>query len=329
MSSLVIHVTDRRTFKECRRRYRYQCVDRITSREEKADALWFGSASHHAMARLGEKQMHTKYLPLSKAIEIAQVGWYEFRQNTRSEPDTDVEYLATEMLKRYQERYFEEDQDKKVLAVEVPIELEFKELGVTLVATIDQIVEWRNHKWGKDFKNLKNLTDPKVLEMDDQMTAYMWVLRKAGYNVRGMIYDQLRKKLPSEPDLLQPDKSGRVKLSRRADLDTTYNTYLSCIKRYGLDKEDYVEYLETLKDKPDTFFRREIVTRNERELNLFELNLMAELRDMTSPDLVYYPSPGERCKYCPFQLICKCENEGGDTGLLKETYFREKDDEER
>lgn len=319
--SLRIHVTDRRTFKKCRRAYRYAIVERLATPETKVDALWIGSAGHQGLANYYELNRDGTFFTVESGTQAALAGWREYCSNSEEKPNAEQEHLSCELLSRYVAKYFATDQFK-VKHVEVPIELQFGD--VTLVLTLDLLVEWKGHLWIVDHKFLAKIPSHRQLEMDDQMTAYIWGARKAGYNVRGAIYNIIRKKLPVEPDLLQ---SG--KLSTRSNMDTDYVTYMEAITRRGLSPDDYKEFLAKLQDQEDDYFHREIVIRNKTELNLFELNLMAEFRDMASPDLVYYPNPGDQCTMCKFQQLCKSENEGADTKLLRQTYYRLKEDHER
>jgi len=315
---ITVHVTDRRTFKECRRKFSYSVIQRLTTAEKNIDHFYVGTAGHYALAGFYE-ECRSK----PKEAPDPQPHWFEFTTSQKKQPNAEVEELSLTLLKRYVQHYGHTE--FSVVAVEVPIKLAYPEFGFELQGTLDLIVEDKNGLlWIVDHKFLKRLPDQKVLEMDDQMTAYIWLAHKAGFNVKGAIYNVIRKALPVEPELLQ-----RGNLSKRKLADLTYETYLAAIERYQLDRDDYEDILSELQCQENTFFQRSKVTRNKKELALFELNLMAELRDMSSPELVYYPNPGDRCKTCIFQQLCKCENEGGEGRLLREEYYRIKEYDER
>lgn len=320
-SKLHIHVTDRRTYKECRRRYKYGLIERLAPLDAgHVGHLWMGSAGH-----LGLATYYQNYPTSDKEMAIGHAlrGWQEYNDSSQLEPDAEITNLCHELLIRYMDRYWASDQ-WEIIHVEVPIKVAYEEFNAEIVGQLDLIVKIKGEYWVVDHKFLSRLPNPRVLEMDDQMTAYIWAARKAGYPVKGAIYNVIRKKLPAVPDMLQ---SG--KLSTRANMDTDLATYLKTLERFGLDPEDYSEFITQLESKEDTYFHRSYIVRNQHEVDLFELNLMAEFREMTREDLVYYPNPGERCGDCKFQALCKCENEGGDPSLMKQTLYRVKESHER
>jgi hypothetical protein len=116
-----------------------------------------------------------------------------------------------------------------------------------------------------------------MLQMDEQCGMYLWGLRQLidrgeasaelqeafsehGYPV-GVIYNVLRKKLPTVPKLLKDGSTSRDKA-----IDTTEEVYYQTLVERGQDPVDYEEILNLLHEKGNTFFVRQPVYRNASEL---------------------------------------------------------------
>jgi hypothetical protein len=166
----------------------------------------------------------------------------------------------------------------------------------------------------------------KHLEMDDQMTAYIWLARELGLGtIRGCIYNVLIKKAPSKPRIIY----GGTAVSRSLASTMTYESYMDAIIECGADPDDYKTELETLRGKGSAFFERHEIARNPKELDRFGEDLQYELLDMVSEQTRMYPSPGANCTWCQYQVLCKAEREGSDSTRIRETLYRIRTEEER
>jgi len=322
----VIHVTDRRIFKECRAHYKYQIVDRLRPLGDIVDALYIGTGCHHVLSVHYQACMDGRYT--TNLVDEFE-KWVLERQTylrTDKRPTEEETEMIHGILRGYKERYEETDRDWQILAVESNFKYKVPGTNVTLSGTVDLIVKYHGYVWIVDHKFLRSISPAltQQLEMDDQMTAYLWLAKQHGIEARGCIYNVIRKKAPTVPALL---KSGE--LSKRMDIDTTWGTYMQAIRDNGLNPDNYEEILGHLKDKPMSFYHRELVVRNKHEVNMLGNDLPFEIKDMTSPDTRFYPSPGQQCGWCKFRSLCKCEREGGDAKYTREHLYRVKEDDER
>lgn len=313
-----IHVTDRQTFKECRRKW-YWDVNQHLKPIGDAGAggpLWIGSSVHDVLAQYYRGRMMGTPLSLLSVPEMHD-RWCNYEGADKVDGET--RDMCLHLLEGY--RNFSETADAgwRVQTVETEIELKIPGTRVYLVGTIDLTVQYNNRLWIVDHKTAAQLPDERALELDDQMTAYQWLaLNGMGIKAAGAIYNVLRKKIPTQPKVL---KAGG--LSKDRSIDTTYDVYYQAVLENNLDPVDYVDMLDMLKNKPNTFFWRSIIARNRLELDKFGEYLTAEARDMTSKKTVLYPSPSRNCTYCDYRVLCKCENEGGDVDYLKKSFYVE------
>ena len=331
---MLLHVTERQDFKTCRRMWKYKYVEHLHKNQESQGALWTGRMLHFALAAYYEQVLDDGKHPLPKKDYLdLLLSSADFWLSQKVTPEirnrlgplemstmNDTINLVNGMLTNYLDTYYMQDKFE-VVAVEEPIEVQIPGTNHFLVGTLDMVVRWKGKLWVLDHKGYKQFADPSALELDDQMTAYCYLLwKKFGEYPAGAIYNELRKSLPCEPMLLKDGK----KLSKDKSIDTTPEKYIATIQKHGFDISEYDDILAKLED--NEFFKREIITRNKHELQAWEDNLVLEALDMDRAvkKNIMYPSPTKDCSWhcSEYRILCKCENEGGNAaGLKKMCYF--------
>ncbi len=144
---------------------------------------------------------------------------------------------------------------------------------------VDGIVAIDGRLWIEERKAWKTIDQPslKMLMLDEQCGSYLWALRRQiergqaspvvqeaveRYGLpQGVHYVILRKKFPVRPALLKDGSTSRDKR-----IDTDYDTYLQTLIERGQDPGDYRDVLDALWAKGNTFIHRELVLRNDVEL---------------------------------------------------------------
>lgn len=299
-----IHLTDTRTFRHCRRAYRYSNIDRITKIRDTDEStpLTLGTAGH-------------KILNAMYANEP-----FDFNHCK----DGDERGLLEFLIGEYQREVFPKDKETwQVASNEQQLTTEID--GTTIIFTLDLLV-LEKYYWGVDHKFLSRFPDERNLDLDDQMTGYIWALRRLGLEVRGMLYNVLLKKQLSPPNFL---KDGGPSRAATTLSNTTYELYREAIRVSEKLEDAYADELNYLKNRESVLFRRYPVVRSKHELSVYEDNLRAQLADMGNPNVVYYPNPHYNCYQCEFSEICKTENEGADTKTYIGTIYRHKETDER
>ena len=149
---------------------------------------------------------------------------------------------------------------------------------------------------------------------DLQTVLYYWALNQNGTHTDGVLWDYLRTKPPTVPELLK--KGG---LTRRKDLDSDYETYLKAIIDNGLDPQDYQVELERLKG--NVFFKRVYLPNPHKDLvanvvdDFFET--AREIENSTAKDR----NSGFDCTNCSFFNLCQAEFRGLDGSFIKKQMF--------
>lgn len=314
-----VHVTERSLFKECRRHWKYQYRDHLYPAQESRGALWFGRGLHFALAEFYrgndpyaglDEWMSRKFTP----SELAEM-W----PDERAQLDETLGLIRS-ILDGYIPWAALNDTEWEIVDVERSYRVRVPGTYCYLVGTLDLVIRNRVTRklWVVDHKSTsQGFADPYVLELDDQMTAYLWLLWQTyGELPAGAIYNQFRKKKPAEPYLV---KDGS-RLSKDKSIDTTYEMYLAAIEQHGFDVADYSDILVQLRN--NEFYKRELIARNKNELVNFTSQLQLELRELTSKSVPIYPHATRDCSWgCSFRILCKAENEGGDVDSLKQANY--------
>ena len=179
----------------------------------------------------------------------------------------------------------------------------------------DGLVVFEGELWVWEDKAWKTIdrASLKMLQMDEQCGMYLWGLRQLidrqeapkdvmdafdehGYPV-GVIYNVLRKKLPTVPALLKAGGTSKDKAC-----DTTFEVYLRTIQERGQDPADYAEMLDLLTEKGNTFFVRQPVYRNAAELAEIGERIYQATRLVSEGHT--FKSVQRDCAQCQFFPLC-------------------------
>ena len=232
------------------------------------------------------------------------------------------------------------DEDKRILRCKCPTcRKSFARAGgtaklgkwygnpIVISGRVDLIVydEYGNY-WLWDWKTAARLSTSEVfLDLDDQIATYCWAIRIGlGLNIQGFYYHEQRKGFPLPPVELKQMRLGRM-FSVSQQQDTDYDTYLRHVAEHDKGAYEaglYDDFLYYLKEEGIKYYRRFKVVKTDYELWQVYKNLLAEVRDMTAPDLRIYPTPGRfSCDSCAFQVPCISRNQGQDYEYTLQTLY--------
>jgi len=206
------------------------------------------------------------------------------------------------------------------ILVEVEFEVPIPGLSdVVYQGRIDLVVEDDFGYWLVDHKTTAQFGDVEWLALDDQCSSYAWAIREQlGLEVRGVIYNELRKKAPRTPRVLT---NGTLSVAKNQD--TTFETYLRTLQEGGYNWKGYKGILRYLRDNPKEYVRRTKVMYRPETLALVEDRIRKEAQVMLN-DPAIYPTPSRfNCNGCSFFRPCLALHEGRDPDIiLDELYER-------
>jgi RecB family exonuclease len=324
-----IRTSDRSYFKRCRQLWDFTSVLRQNLEPfQRAEALDFGTAIHAALECYYDPEAWPDVDAREKAAIMGFLGAIQKVEKLVVEGPLDFEIdfneqrmLGLGMLDNYFKWAPAHDNFKPVY-VEVEFEVPLY-AGSVYQGRIDLIVEDDYGYWIVDHKTTAVFGATEWLVLDDQCASYAWALRRQlGLEVRGVIYNELRKKLAHPPTVL---KNGTLSVSKSQE--TTYELYMATIIELGLNPADYDDVLEYYaSDAAQQYFRRTKVIFNKHTLENVEKRILLEAQEMMDNPAIY-PTPSRfNCTGCRFFAPCVALQEGADyETILSENYQRRTD----
>lgn len=173
-------------------------------------------------------------------------------------------------------------------------------------------------RWLKENKSFKKMPTEEVRFTDIQSTLYCWGFEEHGHKVDGILWDYICTKVPTVPDVLK--KGG---LSKRMNIDSTYDTYYAEIIKHGLDPEDYSDILDNLRGREDRFYRRIWMPSPKPIIR----TVVQEIKE-TALEIAYLGDKlksrniGIHCKQCSYYSLCQADLRGLDKEFIMEREYK-------
>jgi hypothetical protein len=202
-------------------------------------------------------------------------------------------------------------------------------LPVVYEGRVDVIArDLRGDYWIVDWKTairMMNEDADVILELDDQVTGYVWALRQQlGLNIRGFRYIELKKGFPQPPTELKVIRLGRS-FSISQNQDTDAETFTRTVKqrdKLAYDEGLYDEYIAWLATEGPCFIQDHRVYKRPIQLFNFGRHLYETTLEMIDPNLALYPSPGRfSCGFCAYREPCLDKEQGGDFQYGLDTLY--------
>ncbi len=339
---MIIHNSDIRMFKRCRRKWDFSSPLRQHLKPKKIqDKLFLGTGVHKALEVYYQKyKLVKKKTTTPKSVLInAYKTWLreeveKMSKNLFVEQQQLIEEqakLGLKMLDNYYEwsRVVDPEFFTKVIFVEKKFRVKIGSEGF-FEGKVDGIVQDnKKRNWLLENKtaartdrnkdhNLSIDNTSSHLVLDEQVVSYLWALQKMlKIKFEGVIYNTLIKRIPETPRLLKNNT-----LSKSVNAKVTYESYLQAIKENKLKKKDYKEFLIALKKMPNQFFVREKIYKSPEEIEDIGIRIECEYWDMKQKEIMIYPNPTQDCGWdCSFRQVCIEMNQSGDWRYLLKTMF--------
>lgn len=299
----IIRTSERRKFKRCPQAWEWAYRYGLKGKFREADALWFGTGVHEALAQwykgpgLRRGQHPAKYWAKWVGAEIAEIRT-AISGDYNEDVWVDAKELGVAMLEGYVERYGK-DETWDVIAPEESFQIDIpyrNKAGVMAIyaGTFDLV--YRDRETGEillgEHKTAKTIST-RHLSLDDQAGAYWAVASKVlqhrgvlkkGETIGGITYNFLRKAMPDT----RPENEEGQKLNKDGSVS---------------------------KNQPSPLFLREYVprTRSERATQLRRIQNEAAWMNIARrhPDGII-KTPTMNCAWdCEFFDMCELHDKGG------------------
>ena len=196
----VVSYSEIDTYRQCRLKHQLSYIERWRPDGEEAEALARGTLFHSVMEAHYGKLKELRDVP-EEGIEAEDLFLavapllYEEGTGAQSERQELVEWIYRGYVDLYGV-----DSDWEIIGIEVPFEVPMIDrLGqptrFRLAGTADLLV--KDHSaggglWIVDHKTCKNMPKGKDFDMEDQTGIYTFLLKQAGWDIRGAIYNHCR-----------------------------------------------------------------------------------------------------------------------------------------
>jgi hypothetical protein len=316
-----VHNSEMSVFRRCRLKWRYAHRENLTP-IIKPRPLYLGSVFHVGLEYHYKRMDAFKAMRLVVSADIQSVIESQLLQGfglqTYIEEANHRLDLCTQVMENYVafDKDFPVERDGKIPNIdgvpliertfEVPIDgMYFEGNPVMYRFTLDLGYEQNGGIWLVDHKTGKQFLDVRRLDLDTQLSLYVWALGQVvDQPVIGMEYNLIKMSVPREPELTK--KGNRLSV---AAIDTTWEIYHQAILRHGLDINDYLDMQQRLQHKQ--FFDRKHRYRTENELKVAERELRDTVTDMLDPNVKIYRNPTNDCAWdCPYREVCIMEFKG-------------------
>lgn len=333
-----LHMTDLTSFQDCRKKFYFDKLLRIArvAHNNELDIektkqlspetdpefpMTFGTIGHLVL-----KDYYANKRPLLESFQ-------EHGKNLRA----DFYEIGESIFYEYEKEYQDDFDKYRILLVETPIEVAFKDINgneQVIELNIDLVLQSVDNGavYAMDHKFYASMPNVNELMMRDQFTGYVASVRKTGQDISGLIVNILCKRKVNFPKILE--SSGKI--SKDKTQSTTYHRYKAVVdlhKMNGADVSEYDDMLEFLRTSPHPSLRRTIIHKTKTETATWEDNLKYRLHDISKAveggDKYFYPSPGRQCLSCQFSSICISQLQGGSGQGYMETMYRKKEETER
>lgn len=297
-------------WKMCRQLYYYRHVEGLRPRR-KSNALYMGSMLHDMLKVFN---LGGKWKSILEAYKL------EFNKLFVEEQEElgDIIGNAERIMKGYIERWGEK---LPFISIEEKIKgIKFIK-GTNLTIKTDGVIEDNGH-WLIEHKSTKKFSSDQISLFNPQGILYLWGLRQLGIKIKGILWDYIRTRPPTIPRIL---KDGTV--SRKASIDTDYDTYYKTIVASGNELEEYRDMLNMLRNKGEIFYKRTVLVIPEPTIKLVITDLKQTAMEISR--LQNYPTRNIStitCRGCQFRKLCEATLNNIDVEFIKKKNFKRRED---
>lgn len=328
-----IHVSSMRSKEQCNRLFNWSDRNHLNLTPNRPyPPFFFGSLVHYALQELNQHGLlHTTSFPTFLRPYVRSLGpiWLEERQMLASQVK-----LARQMMEHYmlwvraQKDVFS-DRNLDYLSVEQNFKVHLYD-DIYFAGRWDGLA--RHKPTGKlyliEYKTARAIDERlDTIRLDDQATGYCWSAQEIlGEPIAGVIYTILRKAVPPMPEVLQNGTLSK----KRAKM--TAEWFMRAIRKHHREdandalKKVYWSFVQTMLDEGNDYFIRAMVTKTQRELEMFGRKAHGRAPEMMQPIEEWDRSPAWHCRRCLFREACAMMEAGEDyKSYLADNYHYRQD----
>ena len=311
MSELIVSYSRINAWRRCHKKYEYRYMQGLDRKKPDVAPLR-GNILHECLDALAEKKSR---IPIWEKYNKLYNKLFQGEKELYGNIIPECERIITGYKDTYENDglTYTKGPDGRKSEIEVKAELL---PGVIFRGHIDKLPKSKDGRiWVMDHKSHKSLPDEAARFGDIQTVIYYNLLPlSGGPKPDGVLWDYLRTKPPTIPEVL---KNGQ--LTRRANIDTDYRTYMDMVRAIGANPKDYKEELERVKS--NTFYQRiYLPAPDKRLLKSVQDDMIATAKEIKRmPDTAR--SVTYDCQRCDYFNLCQAEMRGLDSSFIRKAEF--------
>jgi hypothetical protein len=304
-----------KAWRSCNKRYDY-AYNRNLQAKRKPAAMFRGTILHEMLAARDVK---------NEGAAIAVFWDYDIKYSKLFESEREFygeNFLSDiwRIYRGYVRTY--RDNDWKVLNTEGLVRTQLTP-KIEFEGHYDLRVIDKKRRWLVDRKTHRVIPTAEERFSNAQLLLYAeaWNREcKAADRVDGIIWDYIRTKAPTIPEVL---KGGQ--LTRRKDLDTDEYTYRKAIKDNDLDADAYEPYLRELaKRPPDRFYARVPLPIPSKEMTKTVVDEFIHSAEAIRTAKQFPRNMTYTCTRCEFLKICQAELSGINAKFVERSDYEQR-----
>ncbi len=316
MTTNAYSFSDIATFRRCPNGYRYKNILKL-QRKVRSDALYQGTLVHEALMAyyLARRDPGSIGEARQAVNDFFAAAYKDSQENpTRFADELLEEKIIIEdsedLVKRYLDKY--DDETWTILHVEETFFVTMDN-GQIISFTPDLVVRDRNgYVWIIDHKTTSGAPGPNQA-VDTQALLYYAGVSVLYPELRGFVFNKLRKKRPTKPRL---NKTGKLAVTDLNRIDTTYEILRDFITEAApelLDDERHRRRLAELRDQERFFWREQmVITTDQADTILYEAGITINLIETVRaggwwPRTMQEDRGYTSCSRCEFNRLCQAE----------------------
>lgn len=340
----MISVSQIQTFLSCAKKWKYNYIDNITPRVERA-YLTVGKLCHRGM----QVAMTTMWiyrdsgvqdewkLAMGDGLNAISDEWEEYMESVPllDEEVPDMEQMYYDALSVFRQA-FEEFQPWKYRVMSVvrdgieypALELHFKvpcQPTKGLHGFIDAILQDKEtgFVWCTDYKFRRSLSPDEEEAFNIQNAVYSYACAKMGIQITGTMTWQHINTPAADPAMLKNGTASRAKIK------TTWSHYEQFLVDHGLNPNEYQEEMEE-KLADIEWYRATYEYRNpitvERIWATCVLPVARKIKSAHGAKAVNHPSLYPwNCKMCQYQSLCQAELRDYDVDAIRQREYTKRE----
>lgn len=313
-------------WRSCNKKYEYSVLRNLQAKRAPAQLLR-GTILHEMLEARDHQQRAGKLLLKATPGEIFLKYDAKYAKLFEAEREFYGENFMDDIWRIYRGyvRTYKGD-DWEVLATEGLVQMQLTP-KILFEGHYDLRVDFNGRRWLVDRKSHKVIPTAEERFNNFQLLLYVdaWNKEHPKDKVDGIIWDYLRTKAPTIPEVL---KSGQ--LTRRKDLDTDVHTYREAIRENDLDEDGYDYYLKELEKRSvDRFYQRVPLPVPSREMVTTVVQEFTQTAEMMRTAKHFPRNATYTCPRCQFFKLCNAELSGINAKFVEKNDYEQRPEDTR